>query len=134
MEHAARKTPMHNLKNKCMERRIVRIGIRRQSSACPFWLRKASSVLACHGFVAAAGRSPRCRSRYRLLARHLVVDALDVKIHAKNLSVVEVSSTLALDGLAVLIDDGTLERAESAAGDRGLRLHRQRLHLVGETR
>ena len=49
-----------------------------------------------------------------LLPGDLVVDAFDVKVHAQDLPVVEVSAALAFQRLAVLIDDRTLERMQLA--------------------
>src|SRR3982074_3479404 len=59
-----------------------------------------------------------------LLPGNLVVDALDVKVHAENLAVVEMASALALDFLSVLTDHRTLERMQLAVLDGGLRLLR----------
>ena len=55
-----------------------------------------------------------------LFPRDLVVDALDVEVHAKNLPVVEMVAALAFDGLAVLIHDRAFERKQFSIDDRGL--------------
>src|SRR5512135_2002781 len=65
------------------------------------------------------------------LARDLVVDALDVEIHAEDLAVIEMIAALAFDLLAVLAEDRALERIELAGGDRGLRVLGGLLHVVG---
>src|SRR5258708_35978954 len=66
-----------------------------------------------------------------LAAGNLVVDALDVEVHAKHLAVVETVAALALDGLAFLVNDRTFEREQLALGDGGFGVHRQFLHVVG---
>src|SRR3954447_23467061 len=59
-------------------------------------------------------------ARSVLLARKLVVDALDVEIHAEDLAVIKVIATFALDRLAVLPNDRALEWMQLARCDRGL--------------
>src|SRR5229473_2462896 len=78
-------------------------------------------------FAQPSSRSVSCRS----LARHLLVNAFDVKIHAKDLPVIQVRSALAFDGLAFLIHHWALERVQSAIGDRSLRLHGELFYVTG---
>src|SRR5216683_5775192 len=68
-----------------------------------------------------------CRS----LARDLLVDALDVEVHAQDLSIVQVRSSLAFDGLALLIDHRALEWVQVAIADRSLSLHGELLYVIG---
>ena len=58
-----------------------------------------------------AGEGDAC-SGVALLPGNLVVDALDVEVHAEHLAVVEMVAALAFDGLAVLIDDRAFERIQ----------------------
>ena len=58
-------------------------------------------------------------ARACLFAGHLVVDALDVEVHAEDLPVVEMVAALAFDRLAVLVDHRAFEREELAGGDGG---------------
>src|ERR1700727_3832454 len=69
-------------------------------------------------------RSGRCRpgplwleDDWLLLAGNLVVDALDVEVHAEHLAVGEMIAALAFDGLAVLVHDRAFERKQLAVGN-----------------
>src|SRR5437660_3275232 len=66
-----------------------------------------------------------------LLAGDLVVDALDVEVHAEHLTVVEMGTALAFDFLAVLADDRAFERLQLAFDDGGFGIHRELFHVVG---
>src|SRR3954464_14118513 len=70
-------------------------------------------------------------ARSVLLARQLVVDALDVEIHAEDLAVGEIGAALALDLLAVLPNDRALEWVQLARCDCGLCILGDLLHIVG---
>src|ERR1700741_625757 len=75
-------------------------------------------------------RCARDRIPCRSLARDLVVDALDVPVHAQDLAGIEMVAALALHRLAVLILDRALERVEFAGPDRLFRVLRHLLHIV----
>src|SRR6202022_4423363 len=71
-----------------------------------------------------AARTLQSRECPALLARHLVVDALDVKVHAEDLTVGKMVAALALNFLAVLAHDRTFEREQLAGGEGGFGIHR----------
>src|SRR5262245_4138339 len=73
---------------------------------------------------------PLAPSSPSLLAGNLIVDALHVEGHTKDLAIIEVGTALAFDGVAVLRHDRTLERMKSARSDLGLGVRRHLLHVV----
>src|SRR5215208_888065 len=64
-------------------------------------------------FGAAGPRATRSGLLRRLL-RQLVVDTLDVEVHAQDLLIGECRAALAFDGRAILLGDGTFEGVELA--------------------
>src|ERR1041385_3625024 len=74
--------------------------------------------------------SPLGGEGYSSHPRQLVVDALDVEIHAEDLPVVEMVAALALDGFSVLRQHRALERVQLARGNRRLGVLRHLLHGV----
>jgi hypothetical protein len=69
---------------------------------------------------------PLCKS----LAGDLVVEALDVPVHAQDLLVAQATAALAFHGFAVLIHDRALERMKLAGADRLFGIHRHSFHVV----
>src|ERR1041385_6091267 len=75
--------------------------------------------------------SPLGGEGYSSHPRQLVVDALDVEVHAEDLPVVEMVAALALDRLAVLRQHRALEGMQLARGDRRLGVLGDLLHVRG---
>src|SRR4029077_16107461 len=76
------------------------------------------------------GPNPFCKQP-ALLARNLVVDALDVEVRAEDLAIVEMVAAFAFDGLSALYHDRTLERMQLARDNGGFGVLRHLLHVVG---
>src|SRR4051812_33135471 len=89
-----------------------------QSSRCP----RSCGTSAAAGSAIRRGRRPCCsspplRRGISSFPRGLVVDALDIEVHAEDLAVVEVLATLAFHLLAILADDRALERMQCTRRD-----------------
>src|ERR1700761_3246593 len=75
---------------------------------------KCRVLLATPSEPPPGGAGDLVNARSVLLARQLVVDALDVEIHAEDLAGVEIGAALALDLLAVLPNHRAFERVQLA--------------------
>jgi hypothetical protein len=77
------------------------------------WGRCASAARKCSDPDIAARAATLLKKLRPLLAGDLVVDALDVEVHAEDLAVGEVVAVLALDCLALLVGDRTCSKLAS---------------------
>ena len=75
--------------------------------------RWTSAARKCSGAGIAARAATLLKKLRPLLAGDLVVDALDVEVHAEDLAVGEVVAVLALDCLALLVGDRTCSKLAS---------------------
>src|SRR5712671_2500684 len=106
----------------------------RMTPECVVWSVNGSSVVAATKMKkgpGAAARTLQSRERAVLLPGNLVVDALDVEVHAQDLTVGKMVAALALNLLAVLADNRTFERIKFACRDGGLGIFRHFLHVAG---